>query len=148
MIEQLLGKTLTKAWRVGDDELYFLTDDAITYKMYHSQSCCENVSIEDITGDLEDLIGSPILVAEEASYSNGDRENGTIDPTGLPKDVVNQLLVEKLAGTERYVESCTWTFYKLATVRGYVDIRWYGSSNGYYSEAVDFVELNEYNRYH
>lgn len=107
-IELLLGKTITKIDKY-DDEIHFYTDENEHYKMYHWQDCCENVYVEDIIGDLDDLIGSQILMAEEVSKDDEDAW-----------------------------ESGTWTFYKLATAKGYVTIRWYGSSNGYYSESVSF----------
>lgn len=112
----LKGKTLEKI-EVLDDEIYFHTTDSKKYKMYHYQSCCESVSIEDICGiPIQDLIGDPILVAEERT----DSENDPLD---------------------KYDESFTWTFYELATIKGSVTIRWYGTSNGYYSESVSFEEI-------
>jgi len=121
--KDLIGKTLTEIKNNGV-ELIFIVDNGIQYKMYHPQECCENVSIEDINGDLDDLIGTPILLAEEVS---------NYEPT-------SQEDIERTKEANRW-GSCTWTFYKLATIKGYVDIRWYGKSNGYYSESVEFIQV-------
>ena len=83
--------------------------------MSHYQDCCEQVYIEDIVGDINDVVGSPILLAEEAISHDDDKGN---------------------------FESITWTFYHLSTIKGGVTIRWCGSSNGYYSESVDFERVN------
>ena len=110
-VSELLGKTLTNiAVSKDKDEIVFTTDDGTQYIMHHDQSCCESVTVEDIIGELEDLIGSPILMAEEITQKGEDKD----------------------------YESYTWTFYKFATIKGYVTIRWYGYSNGYYSEEVTF----------
>lgn len=121
--KDLVGKTLTEIKNNGN-ELIFIVDDGTQYKMYHVQDCCESVSIEDINGDLNDLIGTPILKAEEVS---------NYEPTS-EEDI-------KITKEANEWGTCTWTFYKLATVKGYVDIRWYGESNGYYSESVDFIQV-------
>jgi hypothetical protein len=121
-IQVLKGKTLAKVEQHGDDRILFYCDDGTTYVMYHPQDCCENVSIESIAGDLQDLVGNPILLAEEATSSE--------NPVNAPVKEYSD-------------ESFTWTFYKLATIKGYVDIRWYGSFNGYHSESVYFCVLGD-----
>lgn len=123
----LEGKTLVNIENENDEELYFYTEDADTYVLYHSQDCCEHVVIEDICGDLDDLIGSPILLAEEIGGGAGN-EN---DDTDAPYDGC---------------ESWTWTFYKIATNKGAVTIRWFGTSNGYYSESVSFKKVLSHGR--
>jgi hypothetical protein len=133
-IKDLVGKTLTEIKNNGD-ELIFIVDDGTQYKMYHAQDCCESVSIEDINGDLDDLIGTPILLAEEVS--NEDFENAF---NAKFKEVEGSYSKKDDEGNYE-PESCTWTFYKLATIKGYVDIRWFGESNGYYSESVDFIQV-------
>ena len=129
-ISELKGQTLIRidGLEVGDPGekgVTFITASGASYRMFHSQGCCESVYIEDVIGDVSDLIGSEILVAEEVSSDN--------EP---PKE----------EGTEAYsyvADSYTWTFYRLGTIKGSVTIRWYGTSNGYYSESVDFIKLTK-----
>ena len=133
-IKDLVGKVLTEV-KQNDDELIFTCNDGRQYKMYHQQDCCESVSIDNINGDLEDLVGTPILKAEEVS--NVDFERWYVDRF----DKVDKYgLIHDGEGHSK-PDSYTWTFYKIATIKGYVDIRWFGESNGYYSEGVSFIEL-------
>ncbi|MDG0882196.1 hypothetical protein P6U15_29985, partial [Bacillus paranthracis] len=70
----LEGKVLTKIKQDVPDELLFHTSEGEVYKMYHEQDCCEEVGIEEIIGDLDDLIGSPITMAEEVSQDGPDND--------------------------------------------------------------------------
>ncbi len=116
----LQGKTITEidGLTVGSERVTFTCSDGTKYVMLHYSDCCESVDIEDVAGDVDDLIGSEILLAEESTSDE--------NPEGVKPE---------------YQDSFTWTYYKLATINGYVTIRWYGSSNGYYSESVNFEVL-------
>lgn len=119
-LKDLIGKTMVSVENINNERLVFTTNDGKSYTLHHYQDCCESVLIESIVGDLSDLVGEPILMAEE---STSDK-----NPPGVTKE---------------YQDSFTWTFYKFATRKGYVDVRWYGESNGYYSERVDFTGPEE-----
>jgi len=117
-INELVGKTFIKIDN-NDDELIFHGKEGTGYKFYHDQNCCESVYIEDVIGDLNDLLNTEILSAEEvASETKPDDIKRDYEPA-----------------------SETWTFYKFATAKGRVTVRWCGSSNGYYSESVSIRKL-------
>lgn len=118
-LDALKGKTLVSVENHGDEQLVFTTTEGGVYVLYHEQDCCENVTIESIVGDLQDLVGEPLLLVEEV-VGERDQNPPGVTPPG-------------------YQDRFTWTFYKFATRKGYVDVRWYGESNGYYSESVDFA---------
>lgn len=116
--ETLLGKIFIDVevveGRIGiDDHIIFTCLDGSQYLMCHMDDCCESVWLEDINGDVKCLLDRPITLARE------ETKNADKGPEGFD------------------VESATWTFYSLSAGKGYVDIRWFGESNGYYSESVE-----------
>lgn len=124
-VDAMFGRTIANITLLAEDEcqdmILFECEDGSAFLMYHKQDCCEIVEIDDINGDLDNLIGKPLMIADEATSDECEE-------------------VDRGAKGE-YDESHTWTFYHFGTVRGFVDIRWYGESNGYYSESVDFMKL-------
>lgn len=134
----LKNKVLKKIKNNNNTELVFTTEDGDVYKLYHCQDCCEYVEIIDICGDLEDLIGHPLLEVLEASNKDLEKlEKIIIDPIEFIIDKLENPIKKELDSDV----SCTWTFYKIRTIKGGVTIRWQGTSNGYYSEAVDFCKV-------
>ena len=67
VLDEFIGKTLVSVEK-SFDSIVFKFSDGSSYMMYHSQDCCESVTVDDIDGDLDDLVGSPILNAEERTF--------------------------------------------------------------------------------
>lgn len=107
-LKQIVGKTLLKVDQ-HDEEIVFTFSDGSIGRFYHIQDCCEFVRVEDVTGDWNDLLNTPLLVADERTSGDETEWGGPL-----------------------------WTFYTFRTVKGTVDVRWLGESNGYYSEEVSF----------
>lgn len=107
-MDQFYGKLITRVdgLHEGSDEVVITFEDDSSFHMWHSQDCCESVSISDIdsAGNLEYAVWHDCEVSSKQGNSDwGDEE---------------------------------WTFYTIKTSKGYVWVRWYGESNGYYSTSV------------
>jgi hypothetical protein len=125
--KKLKGNVITKIEirrnrKEDDDDIIFHLENGDSYIMFHEDDYCERVDIEDICGDINDVLNSPILLAEKVTNKT---DSPRLDKYGESDD------------------SYTWTFYKLSTIKGSVTIRWYGESNGYYSEEVNFKRLEK-----
>ncbi len=116
--EDLKGKTLVKIEQDTADWLYLTDSEGNKYRMYPDN----DVWLEDVCGEFKDILNQEILLAEcveEYSTDNNDDD---------------------------YDECQQWTFYKLSTLKGSITLRWFGSSNGYYSIDVDFGRLTLINK--
>jgi hypothetical protein len=114
-IGTMVGSVVLRASR-DEDSITFETDRG-TWLLRHERDCCEEVTIEEVNIDLATVAGL-VTRAEEASSVgglHGDAE-GKEDAWG---------------------DSWTWTFYRFCIGGQDFEARWFGQSNGYYSEDVD-----------
>jgi hypothetical protein len=111
---ELKGKVLAKITDKGPNILDFEDSCGTKYSLIHEQDCCENVDLYKTVGRFENIIGSPITLAEQ-DHSE-------------PKFAPNS-----------YSESHTWSNFYLETAKGRLEIYCLGESNGYYCESVHFV---------
>lgn len=118
-MDRLIGKIpmIIRGATQYNDKVEIIFSDLTSFVMRHVQDCCENVQIEEIIGDIKDLIGRPLMIAEEAVSVAGEQDYG----------------------------SGTATWYKFVTTEGAVTFRWLGESNGYYSERVDLEFYQKFN---
>ena len=116
-LDRLVGLIPTQViGTIGDETFKITFSNGAQVTFYHEQDCCESVDIDDIVGDVTKLIGNPLT---KACLKISDEDTPPTRDDSYPDD------------------STTWTFITLATVKGYVDIKFFGTSNGYYSETVD-----------
>lgn len=109
------GKHINCAFELSGN-VYFIIE-GITYYMFHHDDCCEDVELIDIVGDMNDLTNAEIVFFR----------HDTNDELEAPEDFNVQ-------------DDELWNFYNIQTNKGHVQIRWFGTSSGYYSIDVDFEE--------
>jgi len=117
----LLGRTLVEIRGAfeGSEEVVLMTADKKAYRLHGDSGYVLDTRLEDIAGNVADLVGTPLLMAQVVSSQ------------AAPSDL-------KSYGEW---ESSTWTYYKLATVKGYVTLRWWANSDGNYCEEVFCSEI-------
>lgn len=126
-VSELKGHAFSRIDVTDDSVEFFGMQGQPLFIMRHEQDCCESVYLAEVIGDWDDLIGTPIFLAEEVSNHCVPRANKSEDDEDY----------------WQVPDSETWTFYKFSTIKGSVTLRWYGSSNGYYSESVSILAWAE-----
>lgn len=110
----LKGQTLSRL-KINDDSVS-ITSNVGRYEISHSQDCCESVGVVKVEGRPEDILNSPIVMAEEDS--------------------------DEIPGWQYSDGSHTWTSFYLKAENGASVKFWFlGESNGYYNESVNFYEV-------
>jgi hypothetical protein len=112
-MKELIGKKIIELLvSEGESELVFVTNEGTIW--YHVEGdCCSNSWFADVTG-VSALLGAVVAAAEDVPLDSYD---------------VND-------GRGRDESDCAYG-YKLTTDKGYVDIVFRNSSNGYYGGWMD-----------
>ena len=115
------GKTIqeVRGCKKHSDEVTLKFTDGTCLKFYHQQDCCETVLLEDFDTTPEDLVNTNIISIEERISRSG----------------------EGIKPLDNWDHSYTWSFYVIKTSSSTMVLRWYGTSNGWYSETVDIDYL-------
>ena len=116
VFSSIKGKIFQKVYKLNESIIFENENENEKYELCHLLECSEDVYIEDICGDLSNLENAEITFAEESF----NKDKGTANENW---------------------GSHTWSFYKLATIKGWVDIRFYGESNGWYSESAELYKI-------
>lgn len=115
---ELVGEVLTHIDENADNgEILLTTESGRQFKIYHYQDCCESVYIEGTDGDWNQLLNKK-LIAVDCDYEDGGDK-------------------------EAYDSSSTRTIFTFKVNDATVINKWFGSSNGYYSETASLEEITK-----
>lgn len=104
-----------EAVAVHDNVLYLCTALGV-FVIRHTRDCCEDVWLVDDGEKLADMVGDYLV-----------KIRIDVSPQGTPEGRID--------------ESSTWTFVTIQTLKDSYTFRWYGESNGYYSETVQLDDI-------
>ena len=109
MTREIYKKIKSIVLTENDTIVQIVFDDDTHIQQYHEQDCCESVWVSQVDSNPDRFINAE-------AYSITEKVSHCVE------------------GSD---DSCTATFYTLATSKGYLDWHWQGESNGYYSESVE-----------
>ena len=121
-VSDIVGKRVlaVNGLRKGSEAVDFLLSDGSVFEMAYHPDCYASCYILELDCAPEDFVDQVVLSAEVVSNSGAESP----PPPG-----------------EYAPDSYTWTFVKFSTSKGHFTVRWYGESNGYYSETPSFTRL-------
>lgn len=113
-ISSLVGKTITSLyWDQYKSELTMIDSDGIHHSLGGISGDGGCVYVEDVNGNLDDLLNSPILMAEE--------KTAPADGSSIWSNYQDRHF-----------------FYEIATIKGAVHMRFFGEAGAYYAAEAWF----------